>query len=161
MLKFSMMLFVIGLIGSVGLAGYVTWNNMQAKIEVLKENNAKLGVAVETQTATISTMESDIKKVNIELNRVNKELTRTRTRNKVLLKKIQQHDIGMLGEAKPDLVERVVNNASDKALRCFEIMSGAELTMKERNAKNGKAFNSECPWLYDDLNISDRLFGSE
>ena len=78
-----MMLFVIGLIGSVGLAGYVTWNNMQAKIEVLKENNAKLGVAVETQTATISTMESDIKKVNKELNRVNKELTRTRTRNKL------------------------------------------------------------------------------
>ena len=161
MLKLYIMLFVIGLIGSVGLAGYATWNNMQAKIEILKENNTKLEVAVETQTATISNMETNIKRVNTDLDTVNKELRRTRTRNKVLLKKIQQHDIGMLGEAKPDLVERVVNNASEKALRCFEIISGAELTLKERKAENGKAFNSECPWIYDDLNITDRLSGSE
>jgi len=161
MLKLYIMLFVIGLIGSVGLAGYATWNNMQAKIEILKENNTKLEVAVETQTATISNMETNIKRVNTDLDTVNKELRRTRTRNKVLLKKIQQHDIGMLGEAKPDLVERVVNNASEKALRCFEIISGAELTLKERNAENGKAFNSECPWIYDDLNITGGLSGSE
>lgn len=161
MLKLYIMLFVIGLISSVGLAGYVTWNNMQAKIEILKENNTKLEVAVETQTATISTMETNIKRVNTDLDTVNKELRRTRTRNKVLLKKIQQHDIGMLGEAKPDLVERVVNNASEKALRCFEIISGSELTLKERNAENGKAFNSECPWIYDDLNITGGLSGSE
>ena len=161
MLKLYIMLFVIGLIGSVGFAGYITWNNMQAKIEILKENNTKLEVAVETQTATIFSMESNIKKVNADLDTVNKELRRTRTRNKVLLKKIQQHDIGMLGEAKPDLVERVVNNASEKALRCFEIISGAELTLKERNAENGKAFNSECPWIYDDLNITGGLSGSE
>jgi len=161
MLKVYVTLFVIGIIGSIGFAGYKTWNNMQAKIEVLKENNAKLNVAVETQTATISTMESDIIRVNKQLDKVNKELRRTRTRNKILLKKIQKHDIGMLGEAKPDLVERVVNNASEKALRCFEIISGAELRMEEKNAKNGKAFNSECPWLYDDLNIADGLLGSQ
>jgi len=161
MLKVYVTLFIIGIIGSIGFAGYKTWNNMQAKIEVLKENNAKLGIAVETQTATISTMESNIKQVNEELDIVNKELRRTRTRNKVLLKKIQAHDLGMLGEAKPELVERVVNNASEKALRCFEIISGADLSMKERNAKNGKAFNSECPWLYSDLNIADRMSGSE
>jgi len=155
------MLFVIGLISSVGFAGYKTWNNMQAKIEILKDNNSKLEGAVETQIATISSMESNIKKVNEELNKLNRELRRTRTRNKVLLKKIQNHDIGMLGEAKPELVERVINNASDKALRCFEIQSGAELTVKERNAKNGKAFNSECPWVYDDLITSGGLSRSE
>tara|TARA_R110002167_G_scaffold125274_3_gene305340 strand:+ start:371 stop:844 length:474 start_codon:yes stop_codon:yes gene_type:complete len=151
MLKVYVTLFIIGIIGSIGFAGYKTWNNMQAKIEVLKENNAKLGIAVETQTATISTMESNIKQVNEELDIVNKELRRTRTRNKVLLKKIQAHDLGMLGEAKPELVERVVNNASEKALRCFEIISGADLSMKERNAKNENAFNSECPWLWPGL----------
>jgi len=131
MLKIYIMLFVIGLISSVGFAGYKTWNNMQAKIEILKDNNSKLEGAVETQIATISSMESNIKKVNEELNKLNRELRRTRTRNKVLLKKIQNHDIGMLGEAKPELVERVINNASDKALRCFEIQSGAELTVKK------------------------------
>ena len=102
MLKIYIMLFVIGLISSVGFAGYKTWNNMQAKIEILKDNNSKLEGAVETQIATISSMESNIKKVNEELNKLNRELRRTRTRNKVLLKKIQNHDIGMLGEAKPE-----------------------------------------------------------
>jgi len=161
MLKVYVTLFIIGIVSSIGFAGYVTWNKMQAKIEVLKENNAKLNVAVETQTVTISAMENDMKRVNKQIDTVNKELRRTRTRNKVLLKKIQAHDLGMLGEAKPELVERVVNNASERALRCFELISGADLTMRERNAKNGKAFNSECPWLYNDLNVTDGMSASE
>ena len=53
-----------------------------------------------------------------------------------------------LGSKKPGLVGKIINNASEKAGRCFEILSGAELTEKEIGAKNGKAFNSECPWLW-------------
>jgi len=62
-----------------------------------------------------------------------------------------RHDLGNLAENKPGLVEKVVTKASAKANRCFELLSGAELTDKEKEAKNGKAFNSECPWLFDYL----------
>jgi len=47
------------------------------------------------------------------------------------------------------LVQRIINNASDNAMRCFEILSGSPLTDNERNAQNGQEFNSECPFLFD------------
>ena len=70
------------------------------------------------------------------------------SKNNELLERLSKHDIGALAYSKPNLVENIVNNASSKALRCFEIMSGAPLTNKERNASNAKEFNSECPWLF-------------
>ena len=157
MIKLYIAIFIIGLISSIGYGAYATWNNMQDKIELLKENNAKLEMAVQTQTETIKTMEKNVQAVNAELNTTNKELRRTRTRNKILAKKIEQHDMGMLGAVKPALVERVINKATVKSNRCFELMSGAEFTEKERSAKNAKSFNSECPWLYDDFITSGRL----
>jgi hypothetical protein len=59
--------------------------------------------------------------------------------------------LGFLGSKKPALVEKIINAASDKVGRCFELLSGADLTDNERNAKDAKSFNSECPWLYDSL----------
>jgi hypothetical protein len=53
--------------------------------------------------------------------------------------------------AKPGLVQNTVNNATAKAGRCFELLSGAPLTAKESEAKNAKEFNSECPWLFSGI----------
>ena len=67
MLKIYMMIFIVGLIGSIGYGAYATWNHMQAKIEILTANNAKLEGAVQTQKDTIGALESDIQAVNNEL----------------------------------------------------------------------------------------------
>ena len=88
------------------------------------------------------------KPTNEELQKVNQEFANIRSQNNVLSKKLAKHDLAVLGAGKPGLVEKIINNASDKAGRCFEILSGAKLTQKEKEAKNGKAFNSECPWLW-------------
>jgi hypothetical protein len=84
-------------------------------------------------------------------------MTRTRTRNKILAKKLESLDLGLLGAEKPDVVERLINRGTANALRCFELMSGAPLSEKEREAENGKAFNRECPWLFDTLVDPERL----
>ena len=158
MIRVYVAIFMITIVGSLSFVAYKTWNNMQEKIEILKENNAKLKVSIQTQTETIHSMEKNIKEVNAELDITNTELRRTRTRNKIVAKKIEQHDIGMLGAVKPAVVEKVINNATAKSNRCFELISGSELNEKERSAKNAKSFNSECPWLYDDYIASGRLF---
>jgi|TARA_B110000858_G_scaffold45721_1_gene52479 hypothetical protein len=157
MLKIYMMIFIVGLIGSIGYGAYATWNHMQAKIEILTANNAKLEGAVQTQKDTIGALESDIQAVNTELNAVNKQMTRTRTRNKILAKKLESLDLGLLGVEKPDVAERIINRGTVNAGRCFELMSGAPLSEKERDAENGKAFNRECPWLFDTLVIPNRV----
>jgi len=54
-------------------------------------------------------------------------------------------DLGDLAVKRSDSVERVVNNATKKAMRCVEIAMGAELTEKEINATLKSEINSECP----------------
>jgi len=157
MLKIYMMIFIVGLISSIGYGAYATWNHMQAKIEILTANNAKLEGAVQTQKDTIGALESDIQAVNAELGTLNKEMTRTRTRNKILAKKLESLDLGLLGVEKPEVAERIINRGTVNAGRCFELMSGAPLSEKERDAENGKAFNRECPWLFDTLVVSNRV----
>lgn len=141
--------------------GYWYYNDTQERIAILNENNAKLETAVATSEATIDALQADyaaMQKTNEELNN---QFANIRRQNQVLADKLSRHDLGVLGASKPGLVERVINGASDKAGRCFELLSGAELTEKEQNAKNANAFNSECPWLYDTYRDAGRLQPTE
>ena len=82
---------------------------------------------------------------------MNESFAAVRAQNRELSDRLAEHDLAYLASKKPGLVQRVVNGASDKAARCFELLSGAQLTDAERNATDGKSFNSECPWLFDTL----------
>lgn len=130
---------------------YWYYNDTQERMAILNENNAKLETAVATSEAAVESLQRDFENANKALNEVNEKFTNIRKQNKTLSNKLGRHDLGNLAENKPGLVEKVVTKASAKANRCFELLSGAELTDKEKEAKNGKAFNSECPWLFDYL----------
>jgi hypothetical protein len=106
-------------------------------------------VAVQTSEAAVEQLQVDFQRASEELNKVNTEFADIRRQNRTLSDKLGRHDLGNLAENKPGLVERIITGASTKAGRCFELLSGAELTDKEKEAKNGKSFNSECPWLFD------------
>ena len=130
---------------------YCYYNDTQERMAILNENNAKLETAVATSEAAVESLQRDFENANKALNEVNEKFTNIRKQNKTLSNKLGRHDLGNLAENKPGLVEKVVTKASAKANRCFELLSGAELTEQEKGAKNGKAFNSECPWLFDYL----------
>jgi chromosome segregation ATPase len=138
------------LISTMGLFG-LYYQKAEAARQILIENNAKLETAVKTNEETISSLQQDYARANAEINRINAEFSAIREQNRELSNRLAKHDLGILGSEKPALVERIINGASDKVGRCFELLSGAELTDAERNAKDAKSFNSECPWLYDSL----------
>lgn len=150
----GLLLVVIMVMGGIG---YWYYTDTQARMAILQENNAKLEIAVQLNEETISTMQADFAAANAELQRVNQEFASIQRQNQVLADKLERHDLGLLGASKPGLVERVINNATDKVGRCFELLTGAELTDDERNAANANAFNSECPWLYDTLVVPGRV----
>jgi len=127
---------------------YFYYTSSQATIATLNQNNAKLETAIELNEETINTLQEDYAKVTIELTQVNTEFQAARDQNAELQDRLSKNDIGVLANGKPKLVERVINNASEKAARCFELLSGARLTDKERNATSARDFNSECPWLW-------------
>jgi hypothetical protein len=146
-MKLSGILLIV--IMTMGGLGYWYYTDTQKTIAVLTENNAKLNVAVETNEATITAITADFKKANEEITRVNAEFAATRQQNNILADKLAKHDLELLASQRPDSIERLINGGSAAAGRCFELLSGSPLTEKEKNAKNEKAFNNECPWLYD------------
>jgi len=139
MLKIKLILMVIMLAGAGG--GYLYVKKLQKDNLTLKINQSKLETAIEDNNAVIEQQTADLKKIRStlsELDKVNKKLQADRDN---LNKRLSKHDIGNLAENKPGLVEKIINKASDSAVRCMEIASGSPLTEEELNGSP----NRECP----------------
>ena len=150
----------------LALGGGVVWyyKSTQATIAQLNQYNATLTANVEQMeqvnqqnVEVINGLQSDYDNSIQNFNELQEQFISIRRENNELRERLGRHELDALALAKPGLVERVINNASQKAMRCFELLSGAELTEQEKGAKNAKAFNSECPWIYDDLVSSGLL----
>lgn len=119
---------------------------------ILKANQIKLEEAVASQQEVIAQQKADFETIMA----ANAKLQETRDILKQELQNLddkfnktnasgKKRDIGDLAVNRPDSVERVINRASDNALRCVEIAMGAPLTEKEINAVKPSEINSECP----------------
>jgi len=150
MLRLYLLIFVIGTIGGGGFIAYKTYTDMQNKIILLSSQNQQLKDATAQQEEAMASLQADFQKANEELTRVNTEFARIRQQNNVLSGKLAGIDLSVMAARDPDDIEFKVNRGSANAGRCFELLSGAELTDKEKGAENAKDFNRECPWLYDD-----------
>ena len=128
----------------------LTENNTQ-----LKENQAQLESAVEQANATVEYLQNNFETMRQNYEAAAQELQASREQANQLRDRLGKHELDVLAINKPGLVERIINNASSEAMRCFELLTGAPLTEDEKNAENERQFNSECPWLYNDLVNTD------
>jgi len=148
----TMRIVLIGIMLS-GLAGGVAYvYKLKADNAILKENAIKLENAVSSQQAVIDQQKKDfdnILQANKDLNALKLTLTKELEALDDKFNKTnasgKKRDIGDLAVNRPESVERVINRASDNAVRCVEIAMGAELTEKEINATKKSEINSECP----------------
>ena len=129
--------------------GYWYYTDTQKRIAILTENNIKLEVAVQQNEEALKSLEDSYASAQQELSTINAEYQSIRRQNQELADKLQKIDLTAAAIANPEGIEAAVNRGTVNAGRCFELLSGAELSEKERNAKNANAFNKECPWLYD------------
>lgn len=134
---------------AMGGIGYWYYNDTQARMAILQDNNAKLNIAVETNEAALESLQADYATAQNEISSLNAAYTAIRRQNQRLADKLEEIDLTAAAIANAASIERAVNAGTVNAGRCFELMSGAELNEKERTAKNDIAFNKECPWLYD------------
>ena len=147
-IKIAMVLIMLA--GAGG--GFVYVKNLKADLATSEANNLKLEQSVESQKAVIEQQANDFKAIlvaNQELEKTNKTLAAEFAALDKRFNKIngrgEVRDLGDLAVKRSDSVERVVNNATKKAMRCVEIAMGAELTEKEINATLKSEINSECP----------------
>ena len=141
---------LIMLAGAGGGVMYV--KTLKSDLATSEANNLKLEQSVASQKAVIEQQANDFKKIleiNKDLEQTNKTLAAEFAALDKRFNKIngkgEVRDLGDLAVKRSESVERVVNNATKKAMRCVEIAMGAELTEKEINATKKSEINAECP----------------
>ena len=139
MLKIKLILMVIMLAGAGG--GYLYVKKLQKDNAILKVNQIKLETAVEDNNKVIEQQTADLKKIRSTLEVIDEKNRKLQEDKDKLSDRLGKHDIGNLAEKKPGLVEKIINKASDSAVRCMEIASGSPLTEEELNGSP----NRECP----------------
>jgi type II secretory pathway pseudopilin PulG len=149
---FSYIKVIVFAIIAILIAGGLWYvSNMQANLAIAKENQKKLTEAVEMQKEAMEVMKADVakqQKINDQLAKITENQNRDMKdlENKFRVdSKGEKRSIAEVAIQKPNLMEERVNRGSANAVRCLELASGAPLTEREKNAKNGKEFNAECP----------------
>jgi len=132
--------------------GFLHYKTVKADLETAKANNLLLEASVEGQKAVIAQQENDFKSIlaaNATLQEQNKVLAAEFSALDERFNKInaqgEVRDIGKLAVERSRSIERVINGATKKAMRCVEIAMGSPLTEKEENATKKSEINSECP----------------
>ena len=142
-MKMVMVVIMIG--GLAGAGMYVM--KLRSDNAILKANQIKLEEAVSSQKELIAKQQEDFKEI-LKANKKFNELVNA------LKKDIDDldnrfnkggRDFGKLAIEKTEAIQRIVNGASDKAIRCVEIAGGSPLTEEEINATKKSEINRECP----------------
>ena len=149
MLKIKLLMIVIMLAGAGG--GYLYVKKLQKDNAILKVNQIKLETAVEDNNQVIEQQTADLKKIRSTLEVIDEKNRKLQEDKDKLSDRLGKHDIGNLAEKKPGLVEKIINKASDSAVRCMEIASGSPLTEEELNGSP----NRECPSFWPDNTTTD------
>ena len=100
MARFYILLFVLGILGGIGYGAYFIYNDTMQRMATLRDNNAKLEVAVKAKDVTIKSLKENMEK-QIKLTKdLNDNLSIAEENNK----KISQ----IL--AKTDIVKNTIND---------------------------------------------------
>jgi len=141
----KMVFTIIMLLGLAGAGAYVL--KLRGDNAILKGNQVKMEMALEQQTKFIEQQKKDYEAILKANQEVNKLVGNLKKDIDDLDKRFNKgtRDLGKTAMERPEAMERIINKASDKALRCVEIAGGAKLTEAEKTATKKSEINSECP----------------
>lgn len=109
-------LIVIGLIASILGGAFWYYKDSQARIAQLTENNANLKVSVQAKDAAIDELSIQAE-INAENNRkLQQQLQQAEKYADELRQTLQRHNLTELARKKPGLIEKKINDASNKII---------------------------------------------
>jgi hypothetical protein len=132
--------------------GFLHYKTVKSDLETAKANNKILELSISEQQAVIDQQKQDFTAIlaaNETIQNQNKVLRQEFAALDERFNKInaqgEVRDIGKLAVERSRSIERVINSATKKAMRCVEIAMGSPLTEAEINATKKSEINSECP----------------
>ena len=114
MIRLYAMIFVIALLGGVAYAAKYYYDTTQATIAQLRQNNAKLEVANEENQATIQKMSEDAIRLNALTDQLGEDLRKAESYGDELRNTLNKHNLTHLANKKPGMIEKRMQNATDK-----------------------------------------------
>jgi len=119
-------LILLLLLGSMGGGAWYYYTDTQERLAVLRDNNAKLMMVAETNQETINSLQRDYELAQENMLALAERAKAAEVYQDELAAKLRRHDLTRLTLQKPGLIEKRVNNATDKIFSELEIDSGAE-----------------------------------
>ena len=114
MFRVYILIVVLGLLGGAAYAAKYYYDTTQATISQLRENNAKLEVANEENQQTIKKMGEDSKRLNALTDQLSADLRKAEEYGDELRNTLNKHDMTHLANKKPGLIEKRMQDATDK-----------------------------------------------
>ena len=143
----QVVIILVLLMGAGGFGAYSWITNLQAENQILQVNQEKLEGAVAEQEKTIANQQAEAAAIQEANSELRDAQTKLRADSKNLANKLGKHELDILAQNKPGLVDRIINRASGAELRCFELATGAPHTEDELAATKKSQSNRECPEL--------------
>ena len=126
MFKLYAIIIVVGLLGGAAYGAKYYYDTTQNTIAQLRENNAKLEVANETNQATINKMGADAERLNNLTNQLVQDLQKSEKYGDELRNTLNKHNLTHLANKKPGLIEKRMQNATDKLWDDLESITGVD-----------------------------------
>ena len=109
MARLYIFIFIIAILGGIGYGAYFIYNDTMKRMAILRDNNAKLEVAVKAKDSTIKSLKENMEK-QIKLTKdLNNKLTIAEENNKKIAKILAETDIVKNSIADPIATEKKIN----------------------------------------------------
>ena len=114
MIRLYGIIILVAILGGAAYGAKYYYDTTQNTIAQLRENNAQLEVANETNQATIAQMSEDAVRLNALTDQLNKDLRKSEQYGDELRETLNKHNLTHLANKKPGLIEKRMQNATDK-----------------------------------------------
>ena len=109
MARLYIFIFIIAILGGIGYGAYFIYNDTMKRMSILRDNNAKLEVAIKAKDSTIKSLKENMEK-QIKLTKdLNNKLTIAEENNKKIAKILAETDIVKNSIADPASTEKRIN----------------------------------------------------
>jgi cell division protein FtsB len=128
MIKLYAIIIIVGILGGAAYGAKYYYDTTQNTIAQLRDNNAKLEVANETNQATIEKMGQDSKRLNELNSELSVNLRKSEKYGDELRNTLNKHNLTHLANKKPGLIEKRMQNATDKLWDDLESLTSDDAT---------------------------------
>ena len=128
MLRVYIIVIILSVLGGCAYAATYDYDTTQSTIAQLRENNAKLEVANQENQQTIKKMGENATRLNALTDQLSADLRKAEEYGDELRNTLNKHDLTHLANKRPGMIEKRMQDATDKLWDDLESITGDSTT---------------------------------